>query len=154
MISAKIEIPLIVVGKPTSYQLKIQLYLDSNKEKLKVIFLPGVSDSDLAVLYQMAEVMIYPSVFEGFGLPVAEALASGCPVITSNTSSLPEAGGDAAMYIDPLNSQEIGNAIQKVLTKQELRNNMILKGKLHSQTFTQENFALKLKQLYNSLLND
>lgn len=69
----------------------------------------------------MAEIMIYPSFFEGFGLPVLEAQASGCPVITSNSSSLPEAGGDGAIYINPENSSEIGVAIRNILTNSDLK---------------------------------
>lgn len=151
---AEIELPLVVVGKPTSYQLKVQAYLEAHQEKLNVLFLTGVSDEELAILYQMAELMIYPSLFEGFGLPVAEALASGCPVITSNTSSLPEAGGDAAMYVDPTNVEEIGKAIRTVINDHELRTSMIEKGKKYSQKFKPENFANQLHQLYQSLLNE
>jgi glycosyltransferase involved in cell wall biosynthesis len=154
MISAKIEIPLIIVGKPTSYQLQVQSFLETHQGKLTVLFLTEVSDLELAALYQLAEVMIYPSVFEGFGLPVAEALASGCPVITSKTSSLPEAGGDAALLVNPAIPDEIGAAIQSVLSSSDLRNIMIEKGKVHALNFTPENFASQMKQLYNSLLNE
>jgi len=154
MVASQIKIPLVVAGKPTSYQLKVQSYLEANPERLQVIFLSGVEDSDLAVLYQMAEVMIYPSLFEGFGLPVGEAQASGCPVITSNTSSLPETGGDAVWYINPEKPEEIGIAIEGLLAKPNQRETMIAKGKINAQRFTSENFATQLKQLYNLVLND
>jgi glycosyltransferase involved in cell wall biosynthesis len=154
MVSAEIELPLVVVGKPTSYQLKTQAFIEAHQEKLNVVFLTGVSDEELAILYQMAELMIYPSLFEGFGLPVAEALASGCPVITSNASSLPEAGGEAAMYVHPANVAEIGLAIRTVLNDTELRTSMIGKGKKHSQIFKPDIFANQLHQLYQSILNE
>jgi glycosyltransferase involved in cell wall biosynthesis len=105
-------------------------------------------------LYQMAEVMVYPSRFEGFGLPVAEAQASGCPVITSNISSMPEAGGDAAMYINPEKHEEIGKALKTLLTDQAFRKTLITKGKVNAQRFTPETFANQFKILYNNLLND
>lgn len=154
MVSTGIGLPLVVVGKPTSYQLQVQSFLEAHQDQLKVIFLTGVSDSELVAIYQMAEVMIYPSLFEGFGLPVAEALASGCPVITSNCSSLPEAGGDAALLVDPRDPNQIGNAIRSVVGDEGLRKSMIEKGKVHAQRFAPEYFAAQLKQLYNSLLNE
>jgi glycosyltransferase involved in cell wall biosynthesis len=154
MVASRIKVPLVVVGKPTSYQLKVHSYLEANPERLQVVFLSGVEDSELAVLYQLAEIMIYPSLFEGFGLPVAEAQASGCPVITSDTSSLPETGGDAAIYIDPAKPDTIGQAIVSLLADKNLREPMIAKGKINVQRFTSENFATQLKQLYNLVLND
>jgi len=154
MLSAKIDLPLVVVGKPTVYMREVQQLIDLHSTELKVIFLSSVNDADLQVLYQSAVAMIYPSVFEGFGLPVAEAQACGCPVITSNTSSLPEAGGDAALYIDPQKPEEIGQAIWKVLYEPNLRESLIAKGKVNAQRFTQENYSGQLKQMYNTILND
>ncbi|HZL09968.1 MAG TPA: glycosyltransferase family 1 protein [Prolixibacteraceae bacterium] len=154
MVSGKINLPLVVVGAPTNYQIKVQTFIETNQNLLNVIFLYEISDSELAILYQMAEVMVYPSVFEGFGLPVAEAEASGCPVITSNTSSLPEAGGDAAIYINPEKPIEIGQALATLLADKDLQKSMIAKGKINAQRFTPEIFAKQLKQLYNYLLNE
>ena len=154
MLSAKIHLPLVVVGKPTDYMQEIQQLIDLHATELKVFFLSSVDDADLHVLYQSAAVMIYPSVFEGFGLPVAEAQASGCPVITSKISSLPEAGGDAALYIDPRLPEGIGIAIKGVLNKPNLRNSLIVKGRVNAKRFTPENYARQMKQLYNSILND
>ena len=154
MLSANIYIPLVVVGKPTDYQLKVQKLIEHDFNRLQVFFFSSIEDAELAVLYQMAKVMIYPSIFEGFGLPVAEAQASGCPVVTSNTSSLPEAGGDAALYIDPQKPEEIGQAIRQLLDNSVLRKSLIAKGKINAQRFTQEKYSRQLKQLYNSILND
>jgi glycosyltransferase involved in cell wall biosynthesis len=154
MVLSKKYMPLVVVGKLTDYQHKIQKFIEADLNRIQVFFLTHIQDWELAVLYQMAEVMIYPSFFEGFGLPVAEAQASGCPVITSKTSSLPEAGGDGAIYINPEKPAEIGEAIGKVLASKELRKELITKGKVNAQRFTAENFATQLKQLYNSVLNE
>jgi len=150
---SEINIPLVVAGKPTSYKLKADEFIKANPDRLSVIYLSGITDTELAVLYQMAEAMIYPSLFEGFGLPVAEAQASGCPVITSDTSSLPEAGGDAAMYIDPAKPETIGQGIVTLLSDKNLRETMISKGKANAQRFTPENYAKQMKQLYNSISN-
>ena len=154
MLSAKIDLPLVVVGKPTNYMQEVQQLIDLHPTELKVIFLSSVDDSDLHVLYQSAVAMVYPSVFEGFGLPVAEAQACGCPVITSKTSSLPEVGGNAALYIDPKQPEEIGMAILKVLNKPHIRESLIVKGIVNAQRFTPEKYARQLKQLYNTILND
>jgi len=154
MIWSKTYIPVVVVGKLTDYHHKVQKFIEADLNRLQVYFLPRIEDEELAVLYQMAEVLVYPSMFEGFGLPVAEAQASGCPVITSNTSSLPEAGGDAAIYVNPEVPEEIGKALKHLLADQTLRKTLIAKGKVNVERFTPESFAKQLKQLYNSVLND
>lgn len=153
MVASKVYIPLVVVGKITDYQHKVQKFIEADLNRLQVFFLSGIHDDELAVLYQMAEVMVYPSLFEGFGLPVAEAQASGCPVITSNTSSLPEAGGEAAIYINPEKPEEIGKALKTLITDQKLRKALIAAGIINAQRFTPENFARQFKQLYNNLLD-
>lgn len=154
MAHSKTYIPIVVVGKLTDYHHKVQKFIEADLNRLQVFFLPRIEDEELAVLYQMAEIMVYPSLFEGFGLPVAEAQASGCPVITSNISSLPEAGGDAAYYINPEKPEEIGQALKALLGDQVLRKSLIAKGKINAQRFTRESFARQLKHLYNLVLND
>ncbi|MDP3434914.1 MAG: glycosyltransferase family 1 protein [Bacteroidota bacterium] len=151
MVSEKINIPLVVVGRSTGYQQRARTFIEENR--LQVFFLHGIKDAELAVLYQSATAMIYPSLFEGFGLPVAEAQASGCPVITSNTSSLPEAGGDAAIYINPDNPKEIGQAIKSLLASQSQQETIIAKGRINAQRFTPEKYAIQLRQLYKSIIH-
>lgn len=154
MTLAKTYIPLVVVGKVTEYQYKVRKFIESDLNRLEVFFLSKISDEELAVLYQMAEAMVYPSFFEGFGLPVAEAQASGCPVISSYTSSLPEVGADAVLYVNPEKPEEIGKALEKVLSDQELRTSLIEKGRINAQRFTPATFARQLKQLYNTLMDE
>lgn len=151
MVSEKINIPLVVVGKSTGYKQRARSFIQENRQQ--VTFLHGIKDAELAVLYQSATAMIYPSLFEGFGLPVAEAQASGCPVITSNTSSLPEAGGDAAIYVNPENPKEIGQAIKSLLASQSQRETIISKGRINAQRFTPEKYAIQLRQLYKSIIH-
>jgi len=153
MVLSKSYVPLVVVGKLTDYQNKIQKYIEADLNRLQVYFLSRIQDDELAALYQMADILVYPSHYEGFGLPVAEAQASGCPVITSNISSMPEAGGDAAVYISPDNPEEIGDAIKTFLEDQELRERMIAKGKINAQRFTPEVFSKQINQLYNQTLH-
>jgi glycosyltransferase involved in cell wall biosynthesis len=88
----------------------------------------GVDDDQLAQLYASARILVMPSIIEGFGLPVLEAMACGCPVACSNVASLPEVGGHAAHYFDPYNIQEMADCMERVLTSENLRQEMIAKG--------------------------
>jgi len=154
MIQTKTYIPLVVVGKLTDFHHKVQKYIEADLNRLEVIFLSDLSDEELSAIYQMADVMVYPSFFEGFGLPVAEAQACGCPVITSFTSSLPETGGDAAVYVNPEKPEEIGEALAQVVKNTAKRKEMIRKGLVNAQRFTAANFARQMKQLYLTTIDD
>ena len=94
----------------------------------RVRFLGYVPNEDLAILYQLARVSLYPSLFEGFGLPVAEAMASGCPVVTSNCSSMPEVAGGAAVLVDPTSEESIADGLALVWNDDRLRNDLIARG--------------------------
>ena len=93
--------------------------------------------------------MIYPSFFEGFGIPVIESLATGVPVITSKGSCLREAGGNAAKYINPGSIEDIGSSILSILNSSDIRTDMIEKGYAHVKTFNGENVARNLNRIYN-----
>ena len=97
------------------------------KESGNIIYLGYLSEQELAYLYNLANVFIYPSFYEGFGLPPLEAMACGTPVIVSRVSSMPEICGDAAYYVDPMKMSSISEAIYTVATNENLKN--ILKGK-------------------------
>lgn len=119
-----------------------QLHLTEHVKELG--FVP---DSDLATLYAHAECFILPSLYEGFGIPVLEAMAQGAPVVASNNSSLPEVGGDACLYVDAHDTMQIATAIEHILTDNELRKSLITKGKLNVKRFSwdtcaNETFAL------------
>lgn len=106
----------------------------------------NVTDEVLAALYSNAEAFIYPSLYEGFGLPVLEAFNNNCPVIMSNTSSLPEVGGNAAIYFDPTDRDSIANAIQQVISNKTLQNELKELGKQRLNKF---NFDNTLQQTIN-----
>ena len=95
--------------------------------------------------------MIYPSLFEGFGIPVLEALASSVPVITSNVSSLPEAAGAGSLAVDPLSADSIASAMQRVLNDPEKVAAMKAAGQAHARSFTPEATARKVMDLYESI---
>ncbi len=107
--------------------------------------------ADLPAIYQSAIAMIYPSFFEGFGIPVLEALWSKLPVITSNISCLPEAGGDGAYYVNPAHAEEIAAAMKKICSDQQFADEMIEKGWLHAQNFTPQKSAEAVMSVYKSI---
>ncbi len=120
------------------------LKLDLNK----LIYVEG-DDDLLSLFYQNARLFIYPSKYEGFGLPILESFSNDCPVICSNTSSLPEVGGDAVSYFDPNKTDSIFETIEKTFFNDTFRNELILKGRNQSQSFTWEETALNHLKLYN-----
>lgn len=107
----------------------------------RVKFLDSVTDEDLPGFYKNALCFCLPSLYEGFGLPILEAMQYGCPVATSNVSSLPEAGGDAAVYFDPENVEEIKNSLESIIQSSELRDKLIKKGYEQVKKFSWEKTA-------------
>jgi glycosyltransferase involved in cell wall biosynthesis len=154
LVKERLKIPLVILGKPTAYKMLLDDFILENDLRNQVLFLQNTSSCELQTIYQMAEIMVYPSFFEGFGLPVLEAQASGCPVITSNISSMPEAGGEGALYIDPTNSTEIGSAIRKILIDDKLKEELIQKGTANSAFFADQMVAEKLMALYQSVVKE
>lgn len=154
----KEEIPLVIIGEGKNYKQKVKEYVSSNALSSRVIFLSeknyakNMSKKDLAAIYQSSLALIYPSFFEGFGLPVLEALWSTTPVITSNVSCLPEAGGDAAYYVNPHSSEEIAAAMMKINSDENLRKKMIEKGWQYAQNFTLEKCTAAVMNVYNKIV--
>jgi len=100
-----------------------------------------------------AEALVLPSLYEGFGVPVLEAMACACPVITSNTSSLPEVAGEAGIMINPQNINGLAEAMSKVLTNSKLRDNMVKKGLEQAKSFSWEKTAEQTLEVYHSAEN-
>lgn len=107
-----------------------------DKLKDRVTYLGYVSNTELCQLYNLATLLVFPSFYEGFGLPPLEAMACGCPVVTSNTTSLPEVCGDAAIYVEPSYVDSIAEGIYKVITNEELRKTLIQKGFANAAKFS------------------
>jgi glycosyltransferase involved in cell wall biosynthesis len=135
------DLQLVIIGKRGWQYEEILAAPEKLGVSDSVKFLENVPDVDLDVFYQHALVYVLPSLYEGFGLPVVEAMQRGCPVITSNISSLPEAGGDAAIYVDPENVDDIAKKITKVITDEKLRHELIAKGKKQITKFSWEKSA-------------
>lgn len=135
------DLELIIVGKKGWQFEEILGAPKKFSVEDKVKFFHNVGEEDLPDFYKNAKMLVLPSLYEGFGLPVLEAMSYGCPVITSSTSSLPEAGGDAALYVDPENVSDITEKIQILLDDDSLRNEMIKKGREHVKKFSWEKAA-------------
>jgi glycosyltransferase involved in cell wall biosynthesis len=116
------------------------------------VILPGfIADEDLPALYNLAELFVFPSLYEGFGLPPLEAMACGTPVITSDRPSLPEVVGEAGLMVEATDSQELAEAMERVLTDENLRREMRGKGLEQAAKFTWEAAAGKLLDVYSRL---
>ena len=149
----KIKAPLVVVGKKTKYMNFINIQLKKLKfDPSQIIFLHDVSVEDLPGIYQLSSLFVYPSIFEGFGIPILEALCCGIPVITTKGGCFSEAGGKYSMYVDPLNMEELAHKMDECLTYSKKREKMIIKGLLHAKRFEPENLSKELMQAYRGLL--
>ncbi len=144
---------LVIGGKrDPRYYPWLKKKTDELSLKDKVIFLGYISGEDLPHLYSEAEAFIFPSLYEGFGLPPLEAMACGCPVVTSNVASLPEVCGEAAYYIDPYSIESIAEGIYKVLTDEQLRDIMIQKGFERTKLFSWQKSAERVLNLFDEVL--
>ncbi|MFN2458752.1 MAG: glycosyltransferase family 4 protein [Chitinophagaceae bacterium] len=162
LLQKKKEVPLVVIGDGKQYKARVKSFIEQNDLSNQIIFLSENTEvkndlastvtNNLPAIYQMASAMIYPSFFEGFGLPVLEALCSRIPVVTSNVSCLPETGGDAALYVDPQSPVEIANAMFEVYSNSDLRNEMIQKGLKHAQNFTLQKSAESVINVYKKIV--
>jgi glycosyltransferase involved in cell wall biosynthesis len=137
-------------GKGWLYEETRQVVSELKLEN-KVRFLGRVSDLELITLYSLADVFAFPSFSEGFGIPPLEAMACGAPVITSNTSSLPEVAGDAALLVDPHDVKALGHAITRLLEDEQLREELRQKGYQRARQYTWSASASKMLSVYQKL---
>lgn len=149
---SKSDINLVVIGKKTKYSKKVQKAIRENNLDQQVYFLTDVSVEELSAIYQLAEIFVYPSLFEGFGIPIIEALFSGTAVITSNLSSLPEAGGSSAVYIDPLNIDDLRAKIFLLYNNQSERDRRAEEGLKFVQKFNDKVIAQNIMSVYQQVI--
>ncbi len=154
-------IPLVVIGEGGKYKQQVKAFIEQHGLTDKIIFLsdnPVVKSSgsfqssvDFPAIYQSAVAMIYPSFSEGFGIPVLEALWSNLPVITSNVSCLPEAGGAGSYYVNPASAEEIAQGMKKIFSDKLFASTMAERGLQHAQKFTEQKCAESVMNVYQSI---
>ena len=147
-----IDTYLVIVGKETAYTNEIKNYISEHHLEDKVLFLKELSLEELAILYKLAKVFVYPSLYEGFGIPIIEALYSKTPVITTCGGVFPEAGGPNSIYVNPTSVNEMESAILKLLQNDDFREEITQKGWEFVQKFNDEVVVKQLITSYNNLL--
>jgi glycosyltransferase involved in cell wall biosynthesis len=144
------DIHLVAVGKSTLYQHEIETYAGKSGLSPRLHLLNDVAFEDLPIIYRLASVFVYPSFFEGFGIPVIEALSSGVPVIAATGSCLEEAGGPGSIYVNPNNDTELSERIVKILNNNELSKKMVKTGIEYVKRFSEETIASEIMNVYES----
>ncbi len=142
------RLELLIIGDQISKYPRLRRAVDRHKLHKHVRFLGFVPDDTLAALYRLATVFVFPSLYEGFGLPPLEAMASGTPVVTSNRSSLPEVVGDAAVLVDPYSAASIAEGIQQVLGDASLRRALSERGLARARQFSWESSVRRIHEVY------
>jgi len=146
------EIKLVLVGKSTAYVAKLQDYLTRYQLTDRVVFLKNVKQNQLPLLYQLARIFLYPSRYEGFGIPVLEALNSGTPVIAAKGSSLEEAGGPGSIYIHPDDEKALAATIWELWFNKSLCVEMAERGRVYALKFREGVIAAQTEALYRKVL--
>ncbi|MES2455689.1 MAG: glycosyltransferase family 1 protein [Bacteroidota bacterium] len=139
---------LVVVGKKTAYADQVLAEIEALGLSDRVLFLENVPFDALPAIYQQATVFVYPSLYEGFGIPILEALHSGVPVVAAKESCLEEAGGPGSLYVRPLNHTGFANAVNSLLTSPEIREKMRIAGRSFAQRFDSNLLAGQMMRVY------
>jgi len=148
---ADTDIPLVLVGWHGWGKKRWLEEIKSKKLKSRIFVTGHVPDHDLRAVYTGAQALIYPSLYEGFGLPIVEAMACNCPVICSNSASMPEVAGDAAILIDPLRTDELALAIETIVHDTKMRNNLAKKGIQQAAGFTWDTTARQTLDVFKKV---
>jgi len=142
------DVKLVIIGEEISKYANLRRLVHRFQLHQHVRFFGFVNDETLAAMYRLASIFVFPSLYEGFGLPPLEAMAAGAPVITSNTSSLPEVVGDAALLIDPMDAGALADAMARVLREPALRADLIARGRARVQAFSWDRSVARVRQIY------
>ena len=148
MQAGKLDLPLVVVGRPSEYKNELLRLISRYQLEQKILFRYPVETEELAAIYQSASLFLYPSLYEGFGIPILEALVSEVPVITSKGGCFTETGGDAACYVSHDDAEELADAIGRITENRALASQMVEKGRIHAALFSDEHIAESLMAIY------
>jgi glycosyltransferase involved in cell wall biosynthesis len=146
------DVALVAVGRPTPYLAEIQAFARARRLEGRVRFLEGLTMPELAALYRLAAVAVYPSIVEGFGIPILEAIASGTPVVTTRGGVFPEVGGPGSAYVDPHDPAELRAELESILSDPARRARMRAAGLVHAERFRDEAIADALFRVYEEAL--
>ena len=146
------DMALVIVGRHTPYTDQVLKYIQEHHLEQRVRILHGVPDDHLPVLYAMAESFVYPSVYEGFGIPIIEAISCGLPVVACSGSCLEEAGGPDSLYVQPDDVEAMADAIRQTLVGAEGRQQRIENSKKYIRRFSGCSVADQVVSVYQSLL--
>jgi glycosyltransferase involved in cell wall biosynthesis len=145
------QVTLVVVGKETSYLKEVSAYVERFGLERRVVFMKSVNNALMPLIYRKAKAFVYPSIYEGFGIPILEALASKVPVITTRGGCFPEAAGPGSVFVDPDNAEELADAIRLVLNDEAKRKEMIATGYAYAQQFKPAVCAENMFNLYKKI---
>ncbi|MBR4729001.1 MAG: glycosyltransferase family 4 protein, partial [Prevotella sp.] len=145
------DVNLVIVGRHTKYTDQVTDYMKANHLEHRVSILHGVSDEELPALYAGAEAFVYPSRYEGFGIPIIEAISMGLPVVACTGSCLEEAGGPDSLYVDPDDEQTMAQAIRQSLKGAEGREQRIIRSREYIRRFEGADVANQIIDLYHQL---
>jgi glycosyltransferase involved in cell wall biosynthesis len=145
------HLKLVLIGAEISKYAALRRAVHRHQLHKYVRFLGYLPEETLAVMYRLAGVFVFPSLYEGFGLPPLEAMASGTPVVTSNVSSLPEVAGDAAVLVNPYDPGAIAEGIYRVLTDEQLRRGLRQRGLARARQFSWEDSARRVREVYQQV---
>ncbi len=147
------ECRLVLVGGEGHGSEQVHRYIREKGISARVRVLGYVDEAELGALYEAADLLLFPSLEEGFGLPVLEAMSHSLPVVTSNTSALPEVGGDAALYVNPQDPEEIARKTSEVIENKTLRENLVSRGRARAREFSWRRTAEATLAVYEEVLS-
>ena len=150
-----LRIPLVIIGTGKSYRKSVEALLKKERLEQSVYWLGHVADKDMPAIYTQAKALVYPSLFEGFGIPIIEALFCGTPVLTNQIAALPESAGPGALYAEAGQAGSLLTELTRLLESQSLRNRLIRKGKTYVEKhFLPKKVTEEMMVLYRELLQD
>lgn len=152
VLGGKQDIPLVIIGRSTAYQEELNAFAMKHNLQHRINYIHKAAFADLPAIYNQSTAFIYPSFYEGFGIPLVEAIACGTPVIAATGSCLKEAAGDTSLYVDPGSEHELAEAIQTLVTKSDVRNNMIAGATKHIEKFEPSIIAHDMMNVYQRVV--
>lgn len=146
------HIHIVIVGRRTGYTKKVEQFIKDNGLGERVHIISNVPFNDLPAFYQSAEIFVYPSRFEGFGIPIIEALYSGIPVVAATGSCLEEAGGPDSIYVNPDDITGLADAFKQIYSNSDKRKNMVEKGREFAKRFSEKQQSEEIINIYKKLI--